>query len=288
MGSLAAPAATYLIERRRRGEITNGSAVRASYILRSLDRSFGDRPLSQFGTRAVERWIEANPQWKPGTRHTYLGQVKVFADWLVRRKLIARDVLDELAMPKKPKLSPRPLHRLDVIRVLDRTPDSRARLVVTLQWSLGLRCVGVARLRLEDVDFVSETITVREKYDKERILPITPEVARALSAYLVEHPTTSGPLIRSRKQPWAGISPAYVSSLVARWMRDAGVKVMAHDGKGAHALRHSCLTDLARASGDPFVVQRVAGWASVATAAVYVSDASTELIRSAFEKRGEL
>ena len=39
-------------------------------------------------------------------------------------------------------------------------PDSRARLIVTLQWRLGLRCCGVANLRVEDIDFIGSTITV--------------------------------------------------------------------------------------------------------------------------------
>lgn len=288
VGSLAAHAATYLIERRRRGEITRGSALRASYTLRSLDASFGNRPLDHFGTRAIERWLESHPEWKPGTRHTYLARVKSFAAWLRRRKLIARDVFDELAMPKKPKPSPRPMARGEISALLLGTPDTRARLVVTLQWSLGLRCMGVANLRLEDVDHIANVITVREKYGNERVLPITVEVRRAIDAYLAEHPSSSGPLIRSQKRPWAGISAGYVSSLVARWMRDTGVKARAFDGKGAHALRHTALTDLARISGDPFLVQRLAGWANVGTAAVYVGAIDTDLLRTALEKREPL
>lgn len=284
VGSLAAHAATYLVERRHRGEITRNHAIKAGYILRSLDASFGSRPLSQFGARAVERWVESNPHWRPGTRHTYLGQVKVFSSWLRRRKLIARHVFDEIVMPKKPRPRPRPMHEADIMRLLASTPDTRARLVVTLQESLGLRCIGVANLRLEDIDYVTNNMTVREKYDNERILPITDEVAAALAAYLAEHPSSSGPLIRSKKHPWAGISPAYVSSLVARWMRDAGVKSRAHDGKGAHALRHTCLTNVARRTGDAFIVQRVAGWANVANAAIYVGDVSTDQLRIALQK----
>lgn len=288
MGSLAAHAATYLIERRRRGEMTRESAIRASYILRSLDNSFGARPLNQFGSRAIERWLEQHPNWKAGTRHTYLGQVRVFANWLRRRRLIERDAFEEISMPRRPRPSPRPLPRDDIYRILSVAPNTRARLIITLQWSLGLRCLGVANLRVEDVDYIGKAITVREKYGNERRLPLTQEVSDALRAYLDEHPTSSGPLVRSLRHSWAGISASYVSWLVAGWMQTAGVKARPFDGRGAHALRHTCLTEVAEANGDPFVLAELAGWADISTAANYVRRASVERVRNALGQRSPL
>lgn len=255
------------------------------YTLYSLDRSFGARPLTQFGARAVERWSEAHPEWKPGTRHTYLSIVRSFVEWLAKRRLIPRGVFDEIHMPRKPKPSPRPIARDDVTRLLNVAPDSRARLIVTLQWCLGLRCIGCANLCVEDVDHIALTVTVREKYGQERRLPLLPDVRTALDRYLAEHPATSGPLLRSRLHPWRGLTPAYVGELVARWMVTAGVKAKPGDGRGAHALRHSCLTEVAAATPDPWVLAELAGWASISTASYYVRRASTERVRAALEAR---
>lgn len=255
------------------------------YTLWSLDESFGDRPLAQFGARAVERWSEQHPKWKPGTRHTYLSTVRSFCEWLVKRKLITARVFDEVVMPRKPKPAPRPIPRDDVTRLLAVAPDSRAQLIITLQWSLGLRCIGVANLRIEDIDFVGHFVTVREKYGQERRLPLLPDVRTALDRHLAEHPATSGPLLRSRIQPWRGLTPAYVGELVARWMLAAGVKARPGDGRTAHALRHSCLTEVAEHSPDPWVLAELAGWSSIQTASYYVRRASTDRVRAALEAR---
>lgn len=255
------------------------------YTLCSLDSSYGGRPLTQFGVRAVERWSEGNPHWKPATRHLYLSTARMFAEWLAKRKFAPGGWFDQIVMPRKPKPLPRPIAPDDVERLLAVSPDSRATLIITLQWRLGLRCAGVANLRVEDIDHIGGTLIVREKFDQERRLPILPDVRHALDGYLHEFPAKTGPLLRSRPKPWRGLTAGYISELVADLMSDAGVKARPGDGRGAHALRHSCLTEVAEATPDPFVLAELAGWASIQTAAHYVRRASTERVRAALEAR---
>lgn len=201
--------------------------------------------------------------------------------------MISGDPFEGVKLPRRPRPQPRPLPDADVARLLAATPDARARLIVHLQWGLGLRCVGVSNLRIEDIDTVAGVLIVREKRDAERRLPITPPIATALAAYLAEAPpATSGPLIRSMTNSTVGIGAARIGSLVAGWMSDAGVKQRPGDGRSAHALRHTCLTEVAEACGDAFIVAELAGWASISTAAHYVRRATTERVRSALEQRG--
>lgn len=285
MGTLSAPAARYLLERRNRRELSRSSVMRISYTLLSLDASFGERQLSSLGTRAIERWSEQHPDWKPATRQTYLSHARGFCDWLLRRKLIASDPFVDVVMPRRHRPSPRPLPRSDIAALLRVAPDARARLIIHLQWGLGLRCAGCANLCVEDIDFISKTLHIREKFDNERRLPVTPEVEAALDRYLWEFPSTSGPLLRSYRKEWEGIKAQYISTIVAQWMTDAGVKRRPHDGISAHSLRRTALTEVAEATGDAFIVQELAGWASPATAAHYVRRANTERVRNALERR---
>ena len=284
-GTLAPLIAEYLRQRRRQGRLSRSSAMRAGYTLTGLDASFGKRPMSSFGTRAVERWIEQHPQWQPRTRRTYLSHVRLFTTWLLRNGHIAKDPFDEIDTVKIPRPVPRPIDRCNIDKLLAAAPDSRGRLIVQLQFSMGLRCVGCANLRIEDIDHVSKVLIVSEKFGNERRLPITPTVAHAIDAYLRECPALSGPLLRSYRCPWKGIQAQHIGSMISQWMRDAGVKITAHDGRSAHALRHTALTNLAESSGDAFIVQELAGWASTATAVHYVRRASTERLREALAKR---
>lgn len=283
-----APAARYLVERRQRGEISGKHARTVSYTLSALDASFGNRALSTFGPRAVERWSEQHPHLKASTRATYLSHIRQFADWLRRRKLITGNPFDEIKVPKRPRPAPRPMSRDDIAKVLAVCPDARGRLIVWLMFGLGLRCIGVSRLTVEDIDVRGRTLHVTEKFSHERRLPLTNELIVELDRYLFFHPATSGPLVRNYRQPTQALVPQYIGKLVTRWMRDAGVKHRGWDGKSPHALRHTCLTETAEAGADVWTLQELAGWASPATAAHYVRKASTERVRIALEQREQM
>lgn len=288
MGTLSAPAGRYLIERRARQEITRDTAIGVAYVLRSLDVSYGDRALRLFGSAAVERWLAQNPHWKPSTRASHMSTVRAFCHWMQRRKLIKGDPFAELVPPRRPRPNPQPLSRDDIGALLKAAPDARGRLIVWLQFGLGLRCLGCANLRIEDIDLATRTLCVVEKYGNERRLPMTNDVLRAVDMYLFEAPGTSGPLLRSARNGYAPISAAHIGGMVADWMVTAGVKRRPHDGVSAHALRRTALTEVAEATGDAFVVQELAGWASPATAAHYVRRATTERMRNALERRAAI
>lgn len=285
MGTLSAHASRYLLERRNRRELSRSSVMRISYTLLSLDASFGDRPLTSMGTRAIERWSEQHPDWKPATRQTYMSHARGFCKWLLRRKLINCDPFVDIVAPRRPRPAPRTLPRGDIVALLRVAPDSRARLIVHLQWGLGLRCCGCANLRIEDIDLTRKTLHIREKFDHERRLPLMAELEGALDRYLWDFPATSGPLLRSYRRPWEGIGAQYIGSIVAEWMVTAGVKRRPHDGVSAHALRRTALTDVAEVTGDAFIVQELAGWSNPAYAAHYVVASSTERVRNALEQR---
>lgn len=64
------------------------------------------------------------------------------------------------------------------------------------------------------VDFEGRTLRVIGKGDHQRLLPISEETWMALTAYLAEHPATSGPLV---------LGPAPTSGMfITRWPRTPG------------------------------------------------------------------
>jgi len=285
VGTLRKHAEQYIAERVKRGEFKKGSAQDARTALTSLDKSFGNRPLEQFGPRAIERWLEQR-KWRPSSRVTYIGKVRPFCKWLVKKKLIGGDPFLDFKAPRRPRPAPRPIARDDAQRLWDVLPDARARVIYQLLYGLGLRCCGVSTLRIEDIDFVGKSLFITEKGGHSRRLPLMPAAEIAIAEYMAACPGgTSGPLIRSVTRPWAPVTPAHIGELVSGWMSAAGVKRSAMDGRNAHALRHSALTEVAEATGDAFIVQELAGWSSAAMAASYVRAASTDRLRGALTLR---
>lgn len=275
----------YLNERCRRGELSRASARDIGYCLRGFARSFGDRPLTAFGTRAVERWLEEVGHLAPATRREYGSRVRMFCVWMVRNGHARVNPADLLPRVRQPRRVPRAFNVEDVAALLAAVPDARAHAVVWLMVGCGLRCIEVARLGVGDYDKTNLTLAITGKGGHERVLPVPLAVAAALDAYLTEVGATAGPLIRNIDRPGMPLSARTISTYVRRWMRDAGVKDRRGDGRSAHALRHTAASDVLDRGADIRTVQAMLGHARLETTTIYLRRVHLGHLREAMEGR---
>lgn len=259
MHTLTPHVTMYITGRRARGEITQTTALDYRWTLNGLVESYGDRPLRMFGPAAVDRWLESIAHLAPSTRREYLSRVRCFSQWLVAQRRVRADATAHVPAIRQARRNPRVLTPQEMRALLAVLPDRRAHAVVRLMDSCGLRCCEVARLHVEDYDPTGRVVSVRGKASHERQVPVPLSAAVAVDAYLDEVGTTAGPLIRSGLRPSHGLSPRTLSGYVRGWMRDAGVKVRAHDGRSAHGLRRTGATALADHCSDPRVLQQFLG-----------------------------
>jgi integrase/recombinase XerC len=234
----------------------------------------------------VEEWLASRGHLSPATRRGDLTAVIGFCDWLVRRGVIAANPARQVPTIIQPDALPRALEADQVGAVLDVCPDKRARAIVWLEVGEGLRCGEVARARVGDWARSAGTLLVRGKRQRQRMLPVTGEVAAALSAYLADWPAPpSAPMIRSYRRPWAPLTADTISGMVSEWMRAAGVKAWARDGVSAHALRHTAASDVLERSKDLRAVQEMLGHRHLQTTSVYLRRANLGRLRDAMAGR---
>lgn len=219
--------------------------------------------------RHVAKWM-AGLGVAPSTMRNRLSTIRTFSRWLVLHDHTTHDPTLGVRPPTEPSRLPRALPAGEVGRVLAHCPDARGRLIVALMVELGLRRAEVTSVQVGDIDRRAGLILVRGKGSRERWLPLTTAAKSALDSYLAEHPATAGPLIRSYADPYQPVQPATVGRLVVRWMRDAGVKVAAHDGVSAHALRRTCASDVLDGGANVSQVQALLGHSSLTHVARYL------------------
>lgn len=260
--------AKYLRERSARQELAASNLKNLRWILVTFAVTCPDDP-ALIRRRHVERWLEQQ-QVSPGTLRTRLSTVRTFCRWLVLNGHIRIDPTVGIAGPRKVRHLPRALPRGDVAATLMACANTRARLIVSLMVQEGLRRAEVAGIQTGDVDLRARLLVVRGKGDAERYLPITDPTMRALAAYLVEHPMSAGPLIRSFADPRRALAPPTVGRIVTAAMRAGGVKHRAHDGRSAHALRHTAASDVLEQGAHIVQVQAMLGHESLETTRKYL------------------
>jgi site-specific recombinase XerD len=184
-----------------------------------------------------------------------------------------------------PRRLPRGLDKREMAALLGSFRSERDRAIAGLMLFSGLRSAEVLGLSVADVDIGRGWARVVGKGDKERRVPIDPDVTSLVQSYLLaERPETpSMALFVVGKGPHRGrpLSPAGLRR-VFRYHRE-------HSGVAAghpHALRHSFGTALAEAGADLAVIQALMGHDHVDSSAVYVHLAPAHL-RAAYDAARE-
>jgi integrase/recombinase XerC len=219
-----------------------------------------------------------------------LAGVRSFARHLEREGHASVAALGAVRSPKVERRLPRPLPvsaakaitTVDLRAGEDRAPWILARdaAVLALLYGAGLRISEALGLTRRDAPVPGiDSVTVRGKGDKERMVPILPVVAQAVAAYLAACPHAllpEGPLfVGARGGP---LSPRVIQYAVASLRGALGLPASATP----HALRHSFATHLLARQGELRAIQELLGHASLSTTQLYTQIDAARLM-SAFD-----
>jgi site-specific recombinase XerD len=126
----------------------------------------------------------------------------------------------------------------------DGPSDIRARALLLLLATYGLRAGEVVRLCLEDFDWGNETLTVaRPKTGRSQVYPLCRTVGWAVLRYLreVRPRTPHRRVFLFSRAPYAPLSSGALTALVRRRFLALGAELPC---RGPHALRHACAAHL--------------------------------------------
>lgn len=203
-----------------------------------------------------------------------LSSLKSFARWLADREPgYDPAVILAARSPRFGRPLPRPLSEKDARAVLEhvsleRESDwQRARdvAVVTLLYGCGLRISEALGLQGRDHP-LPDTLRIRGKGGKERLVPVIPAARRAVASYAQLCPFDlgdDGPLFRGARG--GALNPRLIAGAMEGVRLQLGLPATATP----HALRHSFATHLLGAGGDLRAIQELLGHASLSTTQLY-------------------
>jgi integrase/recombinase XerC len=182
---------------------------------------------------------------------------------------------------REPRRLPRGLQADEAQALLRSFHTLRDRTIAGLMLLSGLRSAEVLSLQIRDVDIPRGWARVIGKGDKERRVPLDPEVAGLLQRYLlVERPETDArEVFVVAKGPHRGqpLTPGGLRTVFRYHRTRSGVQA-GHP----HALRHTFGTALAEAGVDLAVLQALMGHDHVDSSVAYVHLAPVHL-RAAYD-----
>lgn len=270
----------------RQGDITRDTAKSLRHQLYPFAASFGQRPVDQLGKRAVERWLEETTHLRPSTRAARLCTLRRFAGWLIDEGVISKDFTRGVRKIRRPRREPRDVQLDHFVACLRSCQTTRHAVVIWLAYGLGLRCVEISRLTIDDWDTTSNELHVVGKALHERTVPVPSVVRAVLMSYLRERGATSGAFVHNETRPGDHLTASCVSSMVSRICDRTGMKIKPYDGFSAHGLRSGAASDLLDAcGGDLRVVMEFLGHANLATTSIYTRRAGRARMRAALEQR---
>ncbi|MBM3529895.1 MAG: tyrosine recombinase XerC [Alphaproteobacteria bacterium] len=188
--------------------------------------------------------------------------------------------LTAVRAPKVPKTLPKPLAVSAARRIADtdlrageeREPWILARdaAVLALLYGSGLRISEALGLKRGDVPEPGhgDAVTVTGKGNKQRMVPLLPQVTQAIADYVVQCPfdlPAEGALFLGAKG--GPLSPRIVQLAMERLRGALGLP----DSATPHALRHSFATHLLARGGDLRAIQELLGHASLSTTQIYTA-----------------
>jgi site-specific recombinase XerD len=186
---------------------------------------------------------------------------------------------------REPRRLPRGLDRAEAAALLGSFRTDRDRAIAGLMLLSGLRSAEVLGMGVADIDIGRGWVRVTGKGDKERRVPVDPDVAGLIQSYLLaERPeTASRALFVVAKGPHRG-QPLTAAGLrrVFRYHREISGVAAGHP----HALRHTFGTALAEAGVDLTVVQALMRHEHADSSAAYIHLAPAH-VRAAYDAARE-
>jgi site-specific recombinase XerD len=230
--------------------------------------------------------------------------LRSFYKFLIRRGVVASSPIKGIALPKQEKRLPKFLtvaQMLDLLeapkelakvaeekleksrgRPTESSVPARDEALLETIYSSGLRISELCGLRVGDIDWREQTLRIRGKGRKERMVPIGLPALEAIGKYwesLPNQPGATNPVFLRSQKCMEPMLPRVLQLRLKKYLAFAGLD----PHLTPHKLRHSYATHLLDAGADLRSVQELLGHAHLITTQVY-THVSTERLKKVYDE----
>ena len=254
-----------------------------------LSREFPESKLSDVNYSQIRNWIVelVNTNITNRTINRKVSSLNSYFKFLLKIKSVEFNPLRKHKALKVSKKLQIPFSEIEITSVLnsietDSFEGLRDKFIVELFYSTGMRRVELVNLKLSDVNLSQGQVKVLGKQNKERYIPLLPNVLDTYQAYLNKRSNLKvikdlTALFLTRKG--VKVYEKLVYRVIINYFDTVSTKVK----KSPHILRHSFATHLLSNGADLNSVKELLGHSSLAATQVYTHNSVSEL-KKVYEK----
>lgn len=213
--------------------------------------------------------------------HRKVSSLRAFYKFCVREGEIESNPAINITLPKKKDRLPTFLNESDVNCFFDNQyfasdfSGIRDKTILQLFYLTGMRRQELINLKISDIDFSRNAISVRGKRNKMRNIPLSKHMLTQLKSYIEirkrEYGTANSFLFITKK----GLQ--VYDKLIYRSVNSFLSSVAATDKKSPHVLRHSFATHMLNAGADLNAIKELLGHANLAATQIYTHNSFKKL-----------
>jgi len=232
----------------------------------------------------VRSWLASLKEQKLSSKsiNRKISSVRSYFKYLMRTGVVAQSPMSNITAPKIAKRLPGYIEEKDMATLLSHVefPDTwkgkTDRLLVDVFYNTGMRLAELMNLRETQVNTTGNTIKVLGKGNKERVIPVNPDLTKRIQTYIEakkrEIPASSEHYLLVNEKG-KKLYPKYLYLTVKRYLS----LVTTSDRKSPHILRHSFATHLSNNGADINAVKELLGHASLSSTQIYTHNSIQKL-----------
>ncbi len=262
------------------------------------DRPVIDNGITQAGPMTIRRFLTHLDGfgYSAATVARKIATLRSFYKWMHRRGIVESNPMVLIRTPKQMKRLPKAISIEQIDKLLSMPDDrdtlgARDRAILETLYSTGVRVSELIGLNRSDLNMADQTLLIRGKGKKERIVPLGSHAAAAIRHYLtLLEPDPRFAALRQASASDPNL-PLFVNKtggrLSSRSVRRKLDKYLIAAGLdpsiSPHTLRHSFATHLLENGADLRSVQELLGHQSLSTTQIY-THLSTMRLRAGYEE----
>jgi len=246
--------------------------------------------LASLSLRDFRSWLAARHNEKLTAKSSAraLSVVRNFYRYMEKHDELENSAIFHVRSPKLAKSLPKALPEDQAVSAVEQVGSDhkepwvqmRDVALLTLIYGCGLRISEALSLTLSDIPANASSVIIRGKGNKERIVPILPQVHQAIAQYKKDCPynlDNGDVLFRGAR------GGALRPEIFQKEIRNLRAKLNLPDSATPHSFRHSFATHLLSGGGDLRTIQELLGHADLSTTQHYTKVDHARLL-SAYNK----